>query len=289
MNSERKLLSLLLQLALVLYAFAEEEQGCVVQNSGGTTTYYGGSMWLEDAGQMRGYVTLQSRTMIPRVVGIQFKNGLITASPSLPIYDNTTCHEHACIRVQDIVVKFPNCASFWTPFTFAYITFNTLGHGPEGVYDVPHYDFHFFMTPFKTFETLTQVGPSPGLLDMDVHSLSLVDVPAKYLMPGAFRMGPPTYGMGQHWSSPDDPVFHGTSFNFTGSFAFGSYNGKVIYFEPLASLQLLATRPDQCWDIPMPQAFEKAGWYPTKYCLRNERSSDLQAMTLESFVYYPAA
>jgi hypothetical protein len=68
--------------------------------------------------------------------------------------------------------------------------------------------------------------------------------------------------MGAHWVDPTSGEFHGQPFGET--FIFGSYEGKVTFYEPMITLEFLKNNSNFERSIPQPAKVQKSGYYPTK-------------------------
>ncbi|MGZ3840249.1 MAG: hypothetical protein ACXVMS_03560 [Flavisolibacter sp.] len=165
----------------------------------------------------------------------------------------------------------PKAASY-TPFTFIMLDWNPHGHEPAGVYDRPHFDMHFYMTPSSEVLNYTDMAklnhdPAPDYLPLN-H------------VPGA-----PVPLMGKHWVDITSPEFHGLP--FTQTFIYGSYDGDVVFYEPMITLDFLKSTSAFERPIPQPARFKKAGYYPTKMIVvKHDSVTDI---ILDGFVYRQAS
>ena len=122
-----------------------------------------------------------------------------------------------------------------TPFNFVRINFMPGGHPPPGIYDEPHFDFHFFLI---TEQELAAVGPS----DPDFQEKG-AQTPAPEFTPPDYEPDPVSIpGHGNHWSDPTSPEFQGQP--FTATLIYGFYEGRVIHLEPMVTSAFLLTQPD---------------------------------------------
>jgi hypothetical protein len=138
-------------------------------------------------------------------------------------------------------------------YTFIMLDWNPMGHEPEGIYDLAHFDVHFYIIPDE--ERLAML---PGNVDQFENLPSAEYVPAGYLRgPGAVPF------MGVHWLDFGSPEWNGST--FTKTFIWGSYDGEFVFWEPMVTLDYLLTQPKSVTDIPQPSAFSRDGWYPTRY------------------------
>ncbi|MEA2553575.1 MAG: hypothetical protein QOJ65_1751 [Fimbriimonadaceae bacterium] len=161
------------------------------------------------------------------------------------------------------------------PFTQVGFHWNPVGHVPEGIYNVPHFDVHFYTIGEDIRTNITAVGDD---LKVCQKTPDPKFVPASYILPP----GTIVPRMGAHWITPSSPEFNGKP--FTTTFLWGSYNGQPIFWEPMVTKAFLETKPNFTEDIKLPQAYEKPGYYPTRYTVtynadRKEYSISLASLT----------
>jgi hypothetical protein len=160
-----------------------------------------------------------------------------------------------------------------TPFTHALLEWNPHGHEPAGIYDKPHFDFHFYMIPekdrlaiplYETDSTGFLNYPAPGYM------------PATYVpIPGGVPQ------MGAHWIDVNTPELNGQP--FTQTFLFGSYNGKVAFYEPMITKSFIDANASFERTFGVPTKFKTNGYYPTK--MRIVKAEGATHFILEAFVY----
>jgi hypothetical protein len=143
------------------------------------------------------------------------------------------------------------------PFRTFVLNWNPHGHVPQGVYDVPHFDFHFY-----TITDAARLRIVPG---DPAFTQSAVQQPPPDQVPGGYTMvpEPPIPQMGNHWIDPASPEFHGDPFKHT--FIFGTWAGRIIFYEPMVSLAFLRTRPEWTGPVSMAEHHDAEGRYPTAY------------------------
>jgi hypothetical protein len=143
-----------------------------------------------------------------------------------------------------------------TPYRFVGLDWSPGGHMPPGIYDRPHFDFHFnsiseaernaIVPSDPEFEAKAERRPAPEL------------VPSGYQkLPGGVPM------MGAHWVDPSSPELNGAP--FTRTFLYGSWNGEMIFAEPMVTKAFLETKPDVRAPIATPARYAAPGRYPTAY------------------------
>jgi hypothetical protein len=159
-----------------------------------------------------------------------------------------------------------------TPFNFVRVNFGPAGHPPPGIYDKPHFDFHFFLI---TEQEVAAIGPSdPNFLQKGAQT------PASELTPPDYVADPVAIpGHGTHWTDPTSPEFQGQP--FTATFLYGFYEGRVIHLEPMATSAFLLTRPNFTAAIKLPTSFAEPGLYPTSYSVRFDATAGGYIIALE--------
>jgi hypothetical protein len=190
--------------------------------------------------------------------------------------DNGDAHNGGHQHANSISLQFHPKISV-TPFTHALLDWNPHGHEPEGIYDKPHFDFHFYMT-----SEADRLAIPPYELD----SLKFKNYPAPYLMPQNYVPIPGGVPqMGVHWVDVTAPELNGQL--FTQTFIYGSYNGQVTFYEPMITLDFIKANPSYQRNIPVPSKFEQPGYYPTK--MRIQKVGGITNIILEEFVYRQAS
>lgn len=159
-----------------------------------------------------------------------------------------------------------------TPFDHIEVDWNPHGHEPVGIYDKPHFDFHFYMVPEAEVMAAT-----------DNAKLN-TDPPADYL-PQHYIPGPPVPQMGKHFIDVTSPELNGLPFSQT--FIYGAYDGKVTFYEPMITLAFLKATTTFERDIPQPAKFLKSGNYPTK--MRITKHDGVTDIVLDGFVQRQAS
>jgi hypothetical protein len=174
-----------------------------------------------------------------------------------------------------IVLPLPAQAIAKTPFKTLGVDWNAAGHPPAGVYTLPHFDFHFYMVTEAerlgaTDETKLNAAPPTGYL------------PANHAPAGAVPQ------MGMHWVDLNSPELNPNNpATFTQTFIYGSYNSKITFYEPMATLSFLNSTTNFERSIPQPSRFEKAGYYPTK--MKILKRNGVTEITLTSFQHRNAS
>ena len=161
-----------------------------------------------------------------------------------------------------------------TPFDHIGFNYMAQGHFPPGVFDVPHFDVHFYMQSVE--ERLAIPAVSPATLPM-----FMLAPPAGY-MPVSYAPAGPEPQMGTHWAPPP-PTF----LPFTRVMIYGSFNGALTFIEPMVTITHLqgagSTNP-----YLQPLKFAKASNYPTVYNVYKNAQTGNHYVTLSHFVSRPA-
>ena len=180
-------------------------------------------------------------------------------------------HDHGNTE-NNWVLKFHPKANI-IPFNHVGMGWNPIGHEPEPVYGKPHFDFHFYMM------TAQEVAAIPAY---EMAKDKFDNAPAAaYLPPAYFNAGGGVPQMGAHWVDPTSGEFNGQP--FTQTFIYGSYDGKVNFYEPMITLEFLKNNTNYIRSIPQPARVQKTSWYPTK--LRVVKHDGVTEIILDEFVY----
>lgn len=140
---------------------------------------------------------------------------------------------------------------------FRHITFgwNPAGHPPERVYDRPHFDVHFFTISDEQRRAI--VPERPDFAELGNR------LPAEPFRPVGYMADPhgPIPGMGLHWIDPQTPELNGVV--FTETLLFGSWDGELIFIEPMITRDWLLSKPRLAEPLAMPARVPVAGLWPT--------------------------
>ncbi len=205
----------------------------------------------------------------PEKLGIVLTDAALNSVPAA--HNDGDDHDHGDMN-NNWILKFHPKASV-IPFNHVGMGWNPSGHEPEPIYGLPHFDFHFYMVspaevvtipPYEVDSTKFKIWPAPDYF------------PPTYINPGG---GVPQ--MGAHWVDITSGEFNGQQ--FTQTFIFGSYDGKVTFYEPMITLNFLKNNSNFERAIPQPAKVQKSGWYPTK--LRVVKHDGVTEIVLDAFVY----
>lgn len=148
-----------------------------------------------------------------------------------------------------------------TPFDHIGLNWNPKGHWPNGIYVVPHFDFHFYTLTRQERKQITATGADLARCRRQ---------PAAALIPAGYIYAPDSElpEMGAHWVDPTSPEFQGQ--RFTRTFLYGSYNGRIAFFEPMITKAFLESHPDETHPIKLPAAYPASGYYPASYTVKHD-------------------
>ena len=109
------------------------------------------------------------------------------------------------------------------------------GHDPEGMFTVPHFDVHFYMT--TEAERLAIDPADPRFMEKAANRPPADLMPATFVPPPAPE---PVPGMGEHWIDATDPVLSGQPFEAV--LIYGAWDGEVTFVEPMVTRDLLLSK-----------------------------------------------
>jgi hypothetical protein len=212
-----------------------------------------------------------SRSGNPERMGVALTAAALNSVPVGADGQGNGGHDHGNMDNNWILKFHPRAAT--TPFNHLGMGWNPNGHEPEPIYGKPHFDFHFYMT---TPEEVAAIPP------YEVDSSKFINWPApEYFPTGYFNAGGGVPQMGCHWIDPTSGEFNGQP--FTQTFIYGSYDGKVTFYEPMITLEFLKNTTNFERAVPQPSKVQKSGWYPTK--LQVVKHDGLTEIILDAFIY----
>jgi hypothetical protein len=152
------------------------------------------------------------------------------------------------------------------------IDWESVGHPPPHVYDVPHFDFHFYL--------VSEVDQRSVVFSDERESGDVRQQPPRELLAAGYLVPPGTAvsRMGVHAIDPSAPEFHGGP--FTARFLYGYYNRRQTFLEVMASLSFLESKPSFTAPVRRPKAHTKPGAYPSTYSVTYEPARDVYEVTL---------
>lgn len=257
-------------------------------NYSGTPTPIGG-------GSIHSFVTLADDGS-PAAIGVSFTRN---ALERLPVKMNThsRCHDldsngtharHECIGDYETILEIPEALAQKAeiPFRWVMVNWNAEGHQAPAppVYGVPHFDFHFYAWDRDKVNAIA-AGSCGELADCNDFKRGSVPIPAEYLPPGHIDVGAVVPRMGNHLVDSRSPELQKTPAPFTTTFIYGAFDGELIFWEPMITLEFLSRASAECREIRLPQKVLRPGHYPKEYCVRYDARTGERTVSLESFVH----
>ena len=183
------------------------------------------------------------------------------------------------IWMAEYILAFPAEVS-GLPFNHVGLNWNPKGHIPNGIYNVPHFDVHFYTISPEERRRITARGD-----DLEV----IRKVPATGNLPDGYVFAPESEepGMGGHWVDPVSHEFHGQA--FTTTFLYGTYDGEIIFYEPMITMSYLESKPDVVMPIKVPTTYAHAGYYPMSYSIRYDVKRKEYVVALEGLTLRTAS
>jgi hypothetical protein len=263
---------------------------------GQATRLLGGEAML-GKGSVSSYAELNARGE-PTAIGIVFSptamDGLPTGGSDLHHCfdrnkDGMVDRATECIETYEYVIALPDAVSRRgdIPFKWVLLNWNPGGHIPPGVYDVPHFDVHFYLEPIANVFAL-QSGPcGPEFIRCDQFEVAKQPLPANYMHPDFRDVDAVVPAMGNHLVDLTGPEFNKQP--FARSWIYGVYGGRVTFYEEMVSHAVLRSKPQSCSPIKLPKAVAVSGFYPTTSCLRHHGATGETTVSMEAFVFRAAS
>jgi hypothetical protein len=257
--------SVLILLSICIYGCKKDDQP---DQSG---TFYGPTE-VVGAGTAKTFVELDENGN-PLMVGIQ-----ISASALNDLPDSIA--SGSSFRVADspteYALEFADEADA-TPFKHVTLDWNPIGHEPPGIYDLPHFDCHFYLI---TSAERQLIGANDTVEFANAPDPSFI--PENYIQPPG---GVPA--MGSHWVDTTSSEFMGQP--FTSTFIYGTYDGAVTFYEPMVALDYLTTHVmgmghSHRADIPQPVSYPSTGYFPRQYAIEYNADNQVYRVILDSMV-----
>ncbi len=235
-----------------------------------TTVTYGPSERLGN-GTVRTYLSLDSAAQTPISLGVEFSGGAMTGLSQK--------------EFTGLTLLVPEGASA-TPIRFVTLFWNPEGHIPPGIYDVPHFDVHFYINRELSHLDAVRAGTCAAGgegVDCETFNRGTVTPPPSLVAAGYRDVGAVVPGMGNHLIDLTGQEFQGKA--FTHSFIYGLFDGEITFIEPMLTRAFLLSKPNNvCTAIKQPAGFDRDGWYPTQYCLHHVPGTDTYQVSLDRFV-----
>ncbi len=172
------------------------------------------------------------------------------------------------------------------PFKWVLFNWNPVGHIPPGIYDVPHFDVHFYIDSIADVFALKDGPCGPEFIRCDQFELARKPLPENYMPPEHVNVDGVAPAMGNHLIDPSGPEFAGEKWE--RNMIFGVYDGEITFYEEMLTRDYLLSKPDVCNPIKSPAAVAISGYYPADTCIRYDAETDSYTVSIESFSYRDA-
>ncbi len=194
-----------------------------------------------------------------------------------------------CIPTHEFVIPLPDAVSRRAdvPFKWVLPNWNPAGHIPPGMYDVPHFDVHFYMASIASVMALEDGPCGLEFTRCDHYELAKKALPANYMNPDFQDVDAVVPAMGNHLIDLKGPEFNGEEWK--RSWIFGVYDGEVTFYEEMLSRAYMLSQPNECFPIKSPPAVGRSGLYPTQSCVRYESGIGDYTVSMEGFTYREAS
>jgi hypothetical protein len=189
-----------------------------------------------------------------------------------------------CMNHTEVVMPLPDAVARRAdlPFKWVLLTWQPHGHIPPGVYDVPHFDVHFYMQPMAEVFGIGAGPCGPEFVRCDQFEAARRPVPSAHMHPDFKDVEAVVPAMGNHLVDLTGPEFNKQP--FTRTWIYGTYGGQVTFYEEMVASAFLLSRPSACFPIKTPPAVAQRGYYPTQACYRHDARTGDTTVAMEGFV-----
>ena len=256
-----------------------------------------GQSWNFGKGTVTTYAEV-AEDLAPIAIGMIFSQGALEGMPN-EASDQHHCFDRdsngtvdpntECFMSHEAVIPLPDIVASRTDIPFKWVLFNwnPMGHIPPGIYDVPHFDVHFYIEPIANVFAI-QDGPcGPEYVRCDQFERAKKPLPANYMHPDYKDVDAVAPAMGNHLVDLTGPEFNGGKWE--RNWIFGIYDGKVTFYEEMLTLEYLKSQPNTCNAIKIPPAVGLGGFYPSKSCIRYDATTGEYSVSMEDFMYREAS
>ena len=267
--------------------------GCAAGKPNGVSTERGlGANSRVGKGTVSSYADFD-KSGAPTALGIVFQASALEGLPSTHS-DGNHCFdrnkdgkvdlETECFASHERVIPLPSEAARRSdiPFKWVGLNWNPYGHIPPGVYDLPHFDVHFYLEPIEKVFAIEPGPCGPEFVRCDQFELANKPLPPNYVHPDFKNVGAVAPAMGNHLIDQTAPEFTGKK--FTRSWIYGVYDGRVTFYEEMVAREYLLSQPNTCFPIKSPAAVASSGYYPTQSCIRYHSQANEYTVSMEGFV-----
>ena len=203
--------------------------------------------------------------------------------------DGTLAHGE-CLGDDQVNLELPaGTEKLGLPFRWAMVNWNPEGHMHPAppVWSAAHFDFHFYIATRATIDAI-RPGPCAEIIDCEDFKRASMPLPVDQVPEGHIDVGAAVAAMGNHLVDSKDPELADPSLGFSSTFIYGTYDGRMIFLEPMVSHAFLASKPDRCTPVRWAKTVAETGYYPTRYCVRYDVTAKEYRVSLEGLTYRAA-
>lgn len=225
-------------------------------------------------GTVRTYVLYDpANRRVPIEVGIALSERALEGLPAPLQMEHARDAMSSHFDTHERLLELPGGAANPTPYKFVQFNWNPGGHEPPGVYDQPHFDFHFWTVPVAVRNSIVPSNPEfaeqaaryPG---SEFRAPFYIDAATAAKAPAAAVSVPQ---MGMHWLDVRSGEFKGQQ--FTKTYIYGTWDGQFVFDEPMITRAYVAAKrtasdpavQDEVIEISTPARRAIAGYYPNAY------------------------
>jgi hypothetical protein len=252
-------------------------------------------------GQVRTYPVREDGTGAPVELGVAFSEAAMDNLPAAPaaMPEHAAMNASAHAMMMELLLDLP--ANHGTQYNFVQLDWNPAGHEPPGIYDIPHFDFHFYNVS-KAERDL--IDPSNPQYVASARNAPDGQYARAFFVNTAVALNAPAEAvavpkMGVHWLNTKSPELQGMVGNpegfrpFTATYIQGAWNGRFIFEEPMITrahimAKRTATDPtvrDQLIPITAALKASPAGYYPGAYRIMYDAASKEYRVALTQLSY----
>ena len=266
--------------ALMLAACNDPTDG-----SGGSATRAAGPAQTVGDGKIRTYIIVDEKDpRVPLEVGVAMSEGVMNnlPAPAAAMADMKGMDHASMAATMNMNMYLLDLPSLNpTPYKFVQFDWNPVGHEPAGIYDLPHFDFHFYTVPVSVRNSILPTDPAFATKAASFPAENLrapfyIDAATPAQITPAMATVPE---MGLHWLDVRSPELQGMAGHpeafkpFTKTFIYGSWDGQFIFDEPMITRAYLLAKHDSTDPtvrdelIPVSTAahYAPTGYYPNAY------------------------
>jgi hypothetical protein len=252
---------LLAILALTGIACGDSRGALDLANATSATQYRYGTPVVLGSGLARTYIVVDQKSGDPVEVGVALNEAALEGLPATGDQGGGG-HEH----YNSHILGLP--AENGTPYRFVELDWNPKGHG--GPYTAPHFDFHFYRVPLAERNAIDPTAPE--YVSRAANLPAVEQIPPGYVSSHVLMNLTPAEAtvpkMGLHWLDASSPELPPRNQPFTATFIVGTWDGKVIFDEPMITRDFILARrgaASASFAVPASQRYTPAGFYMNGY------------------------